>query len=102
MTSPYASPQDSRPGEYQPYRPAGYVCPKCGGTMPVVVRNGIQIEQCTNCRGVFLDFGELENMIEMETRTYQQRNQGDYAPKWASRENRRYDRRGIAGLFFSS
>lgn len=102
MTNPYTGPQDPRPGGYQPYRPAGYVCPKCSGTMQVVVRNGIQIEQCTTCHGVFLDFGELENMIDMETRMQQQRNQAGYAPVWGSHHSRRYDRRGIAGLFFSS
>ncbi|MBF6330914.1 zf-TFIIB domain-containing protein [Nocardia transvalensis] len=35
-------------------------CPKCHGYMQTHNRSGVQIEQCTNCRGIFLDYGELE------------------------------------------
>lgn len=30
-------------------------------------RNGITIDQCTGCRGVFLDRGELEHLIDAES-----------------------------------
>jgi Zn-finger nucleic acid-binding protein len=30
-------------------------------------RNGVQIEQCSGCRGVFLDYGELEALTRMES-----------------------------------
>jgi Zn-finger nucleic acid-binding protein len=29
-------------------------------------RNGVQIEQCGNCRGIFLDYGELEALTRIE------------------------------------
>jgi Zn-finger nucleic acid-binding protein len=29
-------------------------------------RNGVQIEQCGNCRGIFLDYGELEALTRLE------------------------------------
>ena len=29
-------------------------------------RNGIHVDQCTECRGVFLDRGELEHLITAE------------------------------------
>ena len=35
-------------------------CPKCHAQMHTYNRNGVQIEQCSNCRGIFLDYGELE------------------------------------------
>ncbi|KJY21307.1 zf-TFIIB domain containing protein, partial [Streptomyces sp. NRRL S-444] len=35
-------------------------CPKCHAMMHTYNRNGVQIEQCSNCRGIFLDYGELE------------------------------------------
>lgn len=41
-------------------------CPKCRGTMRTYNRNGVQIEQCENCRGIFLDYGELEHLSQME------------------------------------
>lgn len=41
-------------------------CLKCGGEMRSYERNGITIEQCAECRGVFLDRGELERLIDAE------------------------------------
>jgi Zn-finger nucleic acid-binding protein len=31
-------------------------------------RSGIHVDQCTECRGIFLDRGELEGMVESELR----------------------------------
>jgi Zn-finger nucleic acid-binding protein len=31
-------------------------------------RNGVHIEQCGNCRGIFLDYGELEALTQLEGR----------------------------------
>jgi len=39
-------------------------CPKCRADMNSYERNGIVIDQCTECRGIFLDRGELERLIE--------------------------------------
>ncbi|MFD2675363.1 TFIIB-type zinc ribbon-containing protein [Gulosibacter bifidus] len=41
-------------------------CPKCHAPMRSYERNGIQIDQCTECRGVFLDRGELELLMDAE------------------------------------
>lgn len=46
-------------------------CPKCPGTMYPYERSGIQIEQCDSCRGIFLDFGELEALSRFETQLQQ-------------------------------
>jgi Zn-finger nucleic acid-binding protein len=29
-------------------------------------RNGVNVDQCTDCRGIFLDRGELERLIDAE------------------------------------
>lgn len=42
------------------------VCPKCHGHMQTYNRSGVQIEQCGNCRGIFLDYGELEALTQLE------------------------------------
>lgn len=47
------------------------ICPKCQGAMRTYERNGIQIDQCTECRGIFLDRGELERLMDAEA-TYSQ------------------------------
>ncbi|GAA2516748.1 zf-TFIIB domain-containing protein [Streptomyces longisporus] len=41
-------------------------CPKCHAPMHTYNRNGVQIEQCSGCRGIFLDYGELEALTRLE------------------------------------
>jgi Zn-finger nucleic acid-binding protein len=41
-------------------------CPKCDAPLRRFERSGVVIERCTHCRGVFLDRGELEHLIEVE------------------------------------
>jgi uncharacterized protein len=43
------------------------ICPKCEGPMRTHRRNGVTIEQCTKCHGIFLDRGELEQLIGVES-----------------------------------
>ncbi|WP_240617343.1 zf-TFIIB domain-containing protein [Nocardioides speluncae] len=42
-------------------------CPKCPGMMRTYNRAGVHIEQCDSCRGIFLDYGELESISRAET-----------------------------------
>ena len=41
-------------------------CPKCQGAMRTYERNGVHVDQCSECRGIFLDRGELERLIDAE------------------------------------
>jgi Zn-finger nucleic acid-binding protein len=41
-------------------------CPKCHGVMHTYERNGVHVDQCTDCRGIFLDRGELEHLVDAE------------------------------------
>jgi hypothetical protein len=41
-------------------------CPKCHGSMRQYERAGVTVDQCTECRGIFLDRGELERLIDAE------------------------------------
>lgn len=43
------------------------ICPKCHGAMRSYERGGVVVDQCTDCRGLFLDRGELERLIDAET-----------------------------------
>ncbi len=43
-------------------------CPKCHADMRSYERNGITIDQCTGCRGIFLDRGELEHLLDAEAK----------------------------------
>ncbi|MFC0624821.1 TFIIB-type zinc ribbon-containing protein [Kribbella deserti] len=42
------------------------ICPKCRGSMRVYERSGVTVDQCTECRGIFLDRGELEKLVDAE------------------------------------
>lgn len=42
---------------------AAMICPACGSELETMVRQGVEIERCTNCRGVWLDRGELEKLV---------------------------------------
>lgn len=44
------------------------ICPKCHAAMRTYERNGVHIEQCTECRGIFLDKGELEHLSTAEAK----------------------------------
>lgn len=41
-------------------------CPKCHGDMRQYERSGVTVDQCGECRGIFLDRGELEKLFEAE------------------------------------
>jgi uncharacterized protein len=43
-------------------------CPSCGGELVELDRSGVRIDACRNCRGVWLDRGELECILEHERR----------------------------------
>jgi uncharacterized protein len=42
-------------------------CPKCDGEMRTHERNGVTIEQCRKCHGIFLDRGEFEQLLSRES-----------------------------------
>ena len=84
---------------------ASLVCPKCGEQMRTYERSGMHIEQCTGCRGVFLDRGELERLIDAESNYYSGPRRGadrygddDDDEDWG-RSGRRGRRGFLGGLF---
>jgi len=46
-------------------------CPKCHSPMRSYERNGVTVDQCTGCRGLFLDRGELERLVDAEGSYYE-------------------------------
>lgn len=41
-----------------------FTCPVDGATLVPMERQGIEIDHCPTCRGVWLDRGELDKIIE--------------------------------------
>lgn len=62
-------------------------CPKCGGSMRSYERNGVTVDQCGECRGIFLDRGELERLIDAESSDYER----EFSER--RREEGRYEQR---------
>ena len=58
------------------------ICPKCQGRMRTYERSGVTVDQCTECRGIFLDRGELERLVDAE-QSWQRR---DHRPRERERE----------------
>ena len=89
-------------------------CPKCPGSMRSYERNGVHIDQCDTCRGIFLDHGELEALTRAQAQfANQQRFSPQYeygghqggghgghgGPGWGDRKQRRG---GFGRFLFSS
>ena len=49
-------------------------CPTCSVVLQMTERQGIEIDYCPKCRGVWLDRGELDRIIE---RAVSERRSGD-------------------------
>ncbi len=43
-------------------------CPVCNNTLNAVERSGIEIDVCPQCKGVWLDRGELDKLLQLEQR----------------------------------
>ena len=43
---------------------AGLPCPACRVDLVMSERNGVEIDYCPKCRGVWLDRGELDKILE--------------------------------------
>lgn len=41
-------------------------CPSCNETLTMSERQGVEIDFCPKCRGVWLDRGELDKILERE------------------------------------
>jgi len=72
---------------------AELTCPKCQSPMRSYERNGVTVDQCTGCRGVFLDRGELERLVDAEGAYYERAAAPSPAPppRQEYREHRDHD-----------
>ena len=49
-------------------------CPNCEETLVMTERQGMEIDYCPKCRGVWLDKGELDKIIAKSTATESSQN----------------------------
>ncbi len=53
-------------------------------------RSGVTVDQCTECRGIFLDRGELERLMDAET-AWNQESRPEPRPEQPRYEQPRYE-----------
>ena len=57
-------PRPARRGAGRPHTIPPVQCPVCEVTLSISAREGVEIDFCPQCRGVWLDRGELDKVIE--------------------------------------
>lgn len=62
-------------------------CPNCNETLLMSERNSVEIDYCPSCRGVWLDKGELDKMLNAVEKNYSQSG----ASRETGRENYQQD-----------
>jgi Zn-finger nucleic acid-binding protein len=67
------------------------VCPKCQGHMRTYERSGVTVDQCGDCRGIFLDRGELERLVDAE-QGWQRSHSAPRDRDYEREDDREYDR----------
>lgn len=84
------------------------VCPNCNVGMTQVKRSDVEIDMCPQCRGVWLDRGELEKLLqplreaderasEPSSRSYQGPVEGHDDHRWKQRDHDHHDDHGHHG-----
>ena len=77
---------------------AAMACPKCAGEMRAYERSGVIVDQCRECRGIFLDRGELERLVDLEADPGDRRDPRAGRRRPPRRTARGPARRAIAGV----
>jgi Zn-finger nucleic acid-binding protein len=52
-------------------------CPVCNETLVMTQRNEVEIDYCPKCRGIWLDRGELDKILERAGEHYSRRESFD-------------------------
>lgn len=53
------------------------LCPACQATLHATERRGIEVDVCPSCRGVWLDRGELDKLLNREAASTRRRTAAD-------------------------
>lgn len=68
-------------------------CPQCTEELHITEKKGIEIDYCKTCRGVWLDGGELEKIIERTIQTEMHYKGGDdHYDDYKHKEHKKYDK----------
>ena len=82
-------------------------CPVCNVQLSLSEKQGIEIDYCPKCRGIWLDRGELEKIID-RTNSFQSENRplqkydddDDYHYKYKDKDYKYKKKKGFLGDIF--
>ncbi|HSV95389.1 MAG TPA: zf-TFIIB domain-containing protein [Spirochaetota bacterium] len=78
-------------------------CPSCNVNLVMTDRSGIEIDYCPDCRGVWLDRGELDKVIERSSQNVKDVQHDNYSDKkrYPSDKDSHYKKKkGLLGELF--
>lgn len=78
-------------------------CPNCNVNLVMTDRSGIEIDYCPDCRGVWLDRGELDKIIERSSHNIKNVQHDSYSEKQrypAERDFHYRKKKGLLGELF--
>ena len=83
-------------------------CPNCNETLLMTHRNNIEIDYCPSCRGVWLDKGELDKMLDYAAQQSNVENRDepqdfrkyDHEAKYRGHYNKPYKKKSFLNDFF--
>ncbi len=74
-------------------------CPDDGTALVEVERNGVMIDACPRCRGVWLERGELDKLIELEAAYEADVDEDFLAEMQGGKREERHDKHGHGGEY---
>jgi len=77
-------------------------CPSCPSTnLQMTERSGVEIDYCPSCRGIWLDRGELDKILERSTASEFSPSQGTYhnPPQHKYKEKYRHKKSWLHEIF---
>lgn len=63
-------------------------CPVCNVDLIMADRQGVEIDYCPQCRGIWLDRGELDKIIERSTTTFGRFEDNEYRGDYGYKKRR--------------
>lgn len=74
-------------------------CPNCNVSLVMTDRSGIEIDYCPDCRGVWLDRGELDKIIERSSQEIRNTSHGYDADQRRHSTEKHYPHKKKKGLW---
>ena len=69
-------------------------CPHCHASMKPQRRHGVELDVCPACRGVWLDRGELDEILNRSSR-FTEVKADDHPPGWSHEEQKALWKQGF-------